>query len=399
MKNGYLSQYFNGVIAKKLSEVEANIQKSNQHEFNGISSMKKLFGTERQKFSAKFLFIDDENEPVTDSGFLTWYDARENHPTRSEYRLFFPTTRVSEIASVNDILFIALKPDNSILVIISPNNSTVTSQLLWLFGIDVADKFVIAENFDREDKKLEYASKYILEQIGIEIEESKSDYLEEMIQLFGGQFPTTKEFSLYCRSTLKDVSPFDNPDAVLVSWLNREEELFRTLEKHIIQSKLKDGFSNVDEFISYSLSVQNRRKSRAGQSLENHFEVLLKARNIMYSRTKITENKSKPDFIFPGIEYYHSPIFPTPNLTMLGAKSTCKDRWRQVLAEADKIEQKHLLTLEAAISTNQTDEMIQKKLQLVIPQSIHKTYTQNQQEWLMNIDTFMALLQDKQKFV
>ncbi|MEJ1958214.1 MAG: type II restriction endonuclease [Nitrosomonadales bacterium] len=98
---------------------------------------------------------------------------------------------------------------------------------------------------------------------------------------------------------------------------------------------------------------------------------------VRYSRTAITENKSKPDFIFPGQTEYHNPAFNPLNLTMLGVKSTCKDRWRQVLAEADRIKRKHLLTLEAAISTNQTDEMQAKDLQLVchaacmIPIRIH----------------------------
>ena len=32
METGYLNQYFSGVIVKKLSEVEANIESSNQHE-------------------------------------------------------------------------------------------------------------------------------------------------------------------------------------------------------------------------------------------------------------------------------------------------------------------------------------------------------------------------------
>ncbi len=396
MKNGYLSQYFIGVIAKQLSAVEANLDKSNQHEFNGIASMKKLLGTKRQKFDTTFMFLDDEISPVIDNGFLTWYDAREKHPTRSEYRLFFPTTNVSKLASVGDILFIALKPNNTILVIIAPNNSTIASQLIWLFGVDISESFSVSDNFDSEDKKLEYASKYILEQIGITIEEQENEYLDEMLDLFDGKFPTTKEFSSYARSTLNEISALDNPDNVLLSWLNREEELFRTLEKHIIQTKLTTGFKDVDEFISYSLSVQNRRKSRVGQSLENHFEEILKSRNIQYDRTKITENKSKPDFIFPSIDQYHDINFPTEKLTMLGAKSTCKDRWRQVLAEADRIEYKHLLTLEVAISTNQTNEMIQKNLQLVIPKPIHKTYTPIQQEWLMDVNTFISMLQEKQ---
>lgn len=43
--------------------------------------------------------------------------------------------------------------------------------------------------------------------------------------------------------------------------------------------------------------------------------------------------------------------------TMLGVKSTCKDRWRQVLSEAKRIDNKHLATLEPGISENQTAEM------------------------------------------
>ena len=77
--------------------------------------------------------------------------------------------------------------------------------------------------------------------------------------------------------------------------------------------------------------MQNRRKSRAGLSLENHIEALLKEQKIIYSHTPVTEDKSKPEFYFPEYrsvtEIKHNPEV---ELTMLGAKSTCKDRWRQV---------------------------------------------------------------------
>lgn len=134
------------------------------------------------------------------------------------------------------------------------------------------------------------------------------------------------------------------------------------MEEHLIKERLeqgffKDGEIDVDSFISFSLSVQNRRKSRAGLSLENHIEALLKSQEILYTHTPVTENKAKPDFIFPCIEAYKDEQYEENYLTMLGAKSTCKDRWRQVLSEAGRISRKHLLTLEPSISTNQTDEM------------------------------------------
>ena len=395
MRNGYLSQYFDGVVTKRLSAVEANVEKSNQHEFNGTAAMKAMFGSSRQKFPAKFLYLDDENT-ISEEGFLTWYDARENHPTRSEYRLFFPTTAVSKAATVGDVLFIGLRPDKTVLVVITPEISTVASQLAWLFGIRVDNRFTVAMGFDKEHNVLEYTSKCILEHIGIDAISQTSYYLEDMLYRFGEHFPSTRVFSEYARNTLFEVDARDNPDEVLVRWLEREEELFRTLEKHIIQKQLDKGFDDVDSFIAYSLSVQNRRKSRVGQALENHFEMILKARNIKYDRTKVTENKSKPDFIFPGIKEYHDFDFDASKLIMLGAKSTCKDRWRQVLSEANRISNKHLLTLEAAISINQTDEMKSNNLQLVVPKSIHKTYTVGQQDWLMDVDAFIKLVMEKQ---
>lgn len=182
-----------------------------------------------------------------------------------------------------------------------------------------------------------------------------------------------------------------------MAWMEREEILFRTLERHLIADRLAKGFNDdVDNFISFSLSVQNRRKSRVGLALENHLELLFKECGIRYSRTAVTENKSKPDFIFPGQVEYHDPEFNPLNLTMLGVKSTCKDRWRQVLAEADRIKRKHLLTLEAAISTNQTDEMQAKDLQLVLPRSLHDTYSNAQRNWLMDVSAFTAMVRGRQ---
>lgn len=57
---------------------------------------------------------------------------------------------------------------------------------------------------------------------------------------------------------------------------------------------------------------------------------------------------------------------------------------------------KHLLTLQAVISTHQTDEMKDKNLQLVIPEAIHKTYTTAQQRWLWNIKSLLVMLLEKQ---
>ena len=83
---------------------------------------------------------------------------------------------------------------------------------------------------------------------------------------------------------------------------------------------------------------------------------------------------------------------------MLGAKTTAKDRWRQVLEEADRIERKHLITLEGAISENQTNEMMSRKLQLVVPEEIHASYSESQQKWLFTMEDFLNEVKEKQAF-
>ena len=86
MKKGYLSEYFIGVTAKRLSAVEAHPESSNQHEFNGIKSLKKLLGLKRLTDTpTRFVWLGEENEGFSEDSFVTWYDAREHVPKRTEH--------------------------------------------------------------------------------------------------------------------------------------------------------------------------------------------------------------------------------------------------------------------------------------------------------------------------
>lgn len=400
MKRGHLSEYFTGIAAKRLTAVEVDAGRSNQHEFNGSDALKSIFGrgTERIQFPAKFLYLSDhDDEAITEDGFLTWYDARANHETRSEHRLYFPTTTVSTCAEEGDLLVIGRRPDNSVLVVVAEGGSTICSQIEWLFGLSdlLHPGFSVRAELESNQDKIAFASNAILESIGVEVAPPPETLLDEMLRRFGGTLPTTKIFSAFARSTLPEVDPVGNEDAALMAWMEREEILFRTLERHLIADRLSHGF-DVEDFLSFSLSVQNRRKSRVGYALENHLEQIFMANNLSYDRTAVTENKARPDFLFPGAKEYHDPGFPVMDLTMLGVKSTCKDRWRQVLSEANRIEEKHLLTFEAAISDNQTDEMKSKRLQLVVPSIIHQTYKPSQQPWLLKVSDFVSIVRIKE---
>ncbi len=287
------------------------------------------------------------------------------------------------------------------MIIVAPRGSTVESQLIWLFGIDTQSQKDFLAKSEVDDGKLHFAARYILDELGIDAPEPAANAFEVLIEKFGTSFPKTYEFAKIARDSLTNISANDDADAVLVAWLEREELLFRALERRIVSERLRLGFmsgkeADVDGFIAFSLSVQNRRKSRAGHSLEHHVEALLKARGLKFERQAVTEGKSRPDFLFPGHTEYHDKQFDSARLTMLGAKSTLKDRWRQVLDEADRIKQKHLLTIEPSISESQTAAMKTRNLQLIIPQSLHATYKEVQQKELMSVSQFISMIEDRQ---
>lgn len=394
-----LSQYFVGIAAKRLSTVETDPDASNQHEFNGTKQLVQLFGTEKTRISCTYLYFDDDEEKTAIAdGWLTWYDARERHARRTEYRLYFQENTAVSLAAPGDLLIIGKRPDGRMLVLVAKKGSTAERQVLWLFGIQAeGDSFAVHVVTGEGNREIGYAERTILEALGIETTaEDAAKWIDLLLEKFGGTFPKTNIFSAFARLTLPHLSVLDSPDDTLLAWINQEEMLFRILERHIVQQHLDRGFADVDHFVEFSLSVQNRRKSRVGYALENHLAALLEAYGITFSRGQVTENRSRPDFVFPGIAHYHDPTFPVERLTMLGAKSTCKDRWRQVLAEAERIAQKHLLTLEPGISQNQTDEMRAKRLQLVLPKPLHDTYLPTQRPWLMDVAVFVSYVKARQ---
>lgn len=405
MKQGYLSQYFEGVAIKRLSVVEADTTSSNQHEFNGVEGLRGMFGEPdgKERFAATFLYLtDQDDEPVVEDGFLTWYDARqkariERGVRRWEYRLYFPTNLVSQCAAAGDLLVIARRPDNTLLAIVAEKDTTIERQIMWLFGFsDLAHPgFSVKSELETEQDRIGFAARVILDQIGVEVEEEAPNYLDQMLASFGETFPRTIEFSAYARSTVRDLTSRDDPDIALVVWMEREEILFRTLEKHLLGEKLRSltqsGVEDTEPFVKLVQSALQRRKSRAGSALENHLEQIFTDHGVTYTRTAVTENRLRPDFIFPGIQHYHDAAFPDKRLTMLASKSTCKDRWRQILNEAVRILDKHLLTLEPSISEHQTNEMINERVQLVLPRELHSTYTTEQQQWLIDLAAFTQL--------
>lgn len=408
-----LEDYFEGVAAKYLSAVDARPDKSNQHEIGGLPRVgfKRYLGEPargaKTVFNARLVYISEHDEaPTVCNDILTWYGATRKDPTRSlEYRLYYKSNVVTELLNEGDFFLVAKLRDGTLLLVFAPSGGTIEAQLRVLFGLgDVGEKFNVGE---LEKQTLILPLRLLLEDIGLVFNDgSGADerWLDRLIGKFGeSAFPSTRDFSQFARLTGDEVDPASEPDIALMQWMEHEEHLFRIFEKHLVGQRLKLGFGadgdDVDAFVDFSLSVHNRRKSRVGHAFEGHLEAVFSANKLAFERGRkkwqVTENNSKPDFLFPGFANYHDASFPEDRLFVLGAKTTCKDRWRQVLAEAARIRTKHLITLEAAISQNQTDEMRHTGLQLVVPSSIQTTYSPAQQKWLLDVATFIELVRVK----
>jgi hypothetical protein len=379
-----LEDYFDGAAGKFLSTVETDPAKSNQHEFNGVAPLVELLGVPPANggsgFATSYVYLEDDKDPLVVDSTSTWYDARAAHPTRTEYRFYYPAgIEVMTRAKSGDYVVIAKTrsdPKRDLLVIVAAGGSTLAQQLEVLFGLEPADRFDVETAPSGVD--LNFTSRALLEALGYEIELSDDRFLDVLIERFRTTFPQTKVFSAFARETLSDVDPRSDPDAALLDWWEREEVLFRTFEKHVLTEQIADAGADVDEILRLAMSAFQRRKSRAGHALENHVAAVLTAWDIPFDAQPKTEGNVRPDFLVPGHGAYHDLTYDPSRLRMLAVKSTCKDRWRQILSEAARVPHKHLLTLESPISSGQTAEMVENLVKLVVPRPLHSAFLPTQ---------------------
>jgi hypothetical protein len=185
------------------------------------------------------------------------------------------------------------------------------------------------------------------------------------------------------------------PDDRLLLRRQCEYEMFRSVESLHVLPRLQEPFATVDIFVEYAHTVTNRRKSRSGRSLELQLASVFREEGLGFSSGAYTEGRRKPDFIFPSIESYWDGGWPDARLRMLGAKTTVKDRWRQILNEARRVEPKHLLTLQEGVSEEQFSEMHEEGVILVVPRGLQKHYPVSIRPKLLTLSGFIRETKEK----
>lgn len=233
-------------------------------------------------------------------------------------------------------------------------------------------------------------------------EEQMLGLFREFLEKLDVDFPPTVDLATNARKiffkafNLTHKIVLSKPDEELLNWINTEFELFKFIENDRYGKIIKTPFHTVEELIKVANTILNRRKSRAGKSLEYHLSEVFNIWDISYSAQPVTEARKRPDFIFPNIQTYFNERTGSSKLVFLGAKTTCKDRWRQIIGEADKIPHKHLFTLQQGISGNQLKEMKSYGVTLVVPKPYLTSFPKEHQKDILTLENFLKYVKEVQ---
>lgn len=203
------------------------------------------------------------------------------------------------------------------------------------------------------------------------------------------RFPSGEDLIAHAANMRPDYLRME-PDTRVVKRRDCEYEVFLSVEEVHVLPAVEQGFPTVDEFIRFANSVTNRRKARSGRSLELQAKRIFDEEKLAsYSHDAVSEDNKRPDFLFPSADAYYDGSYPSERLRMLAAKTTCKDRWRQVVDEARRIDKKHLLTLQEGVSGKQFAQMQEAGIVLVVPKPLHKKYPDELRNKLVSFESFL----------
>lgn len=208
-----------------------------------------------------------------------------------------------------------------------------------------------------------------------------------------GTFPSTAWMSSTARAIVEACRGDEvlSPDSALVANLGVEFDLFKGIEAREVLHRVQGGFICVDDFVKEANSVLQRRKARAGKSLESHIEAVLMREGVAFESQPVLDG-TRPDFVMPSRAAYDRAVTPLNDVFVVAVKTTCKDRWRQITKEGPKASTRYLITLQHGVSSPQMREMREAGIRLVVPADRHKDFAQADRHDLLSIEQFIELL-------
>lgn len=419
-----LSARYVGATGKRLALVETVADGvSNQHELNAGLPVRKLLGDARiQDAPCRYVYIDGAGGVLADEALsITYYDSRLSKPRAPEFRLTYPATSrtMTEFARAGDLcwLLVGAHSDPLVTIVVCPTGTSDARRLDALFGTELQPDALIAirkngavfgrGSIEEQPVYLDGEDLDLLALLGVEVRPSGIEHLDAAVAHFGGvEHPSSAAFAAFARSRCETVDPRDDPDNALLDWFTFTFDLYLAYEAHVLQPILDGHFANqptidVAQFFSVAKRLQNSRFSRAGGSFEAQLAAVFDARDIRYSaQSRKMPDGSKPDFLLPSREHYNSNDTAVLSLvTFVGAKTTTKERWQQLVAEAQRIGVRHMVTMDKDLNGTKVHTMKLKNVVPVLPSPLIVDQY-GDKDWkgdLMSVGAFVEMAEDRQR--
>jgi hypothetical protein len=368
-----------GIAVKRIAEVEVRPESSHQHEFNA-GALRRALGIRETFLKGKmtfFAYADNVVDPIIDECEFTLYDAREDHPTRSEYRMYYASHRLPSLTKAGDLFVLFRRSQHHLIGILAAKGSAVEAKLQSVLelGNRALERFIASTPRSSKESQAE------LFDIVVPISKNDANFRYAIDQhafvkraVAERRMPPGATMAMTAQKLADSKRHIDDPDLFLYTAMGIETQLFNEIEQSLgalqLQAILAKNTPSLTDVLSFAMSVQQARKSRRGQSLQYHFRELLRERRIPHTAQCRTEQGETPDFIIPSQTAYHDLGFPEERLRMVACKSTLRDRWRQVLNEARRIREKYLLTVDPHIPLATAESIRRAELRLFIPHQI-----------------------------
>ena len=371
------------VFMKRLAAVEIDPARSNQHEFNA-GRLRQELGLKGDpcQGAVEFLFYNaDDAEPAIVTESYTLYDARRNHPSRTEWRMYYTNRGVAAHARADDLMLlfrIDSKTHDLVALVLRRGTSLERELVRQLASREseqlIEDLFVDSAIIDANTRRI------LLKVLRRTVPEGTLKvYPFTSHALFRqavtkDEMPPTAAMADAALGVLADLEVTEHdPDDFIHLALAAETALFMTIEEKLGNMRLAELYLRTGpDFLAtmkFAMSYQQSRKSRRGRSLENHFRSLLARLRIPHGYQCTTESGKKPDFIFPSCAAYHDPAYPSHSLRVVGCKTKVRERHVQWLGEAARIPLKYALCVDEEL----TDALIARydgKLRFFLPTPI-----------------------------
>lgn len=343
------------VAVKRLSVVEVDSTRSNQHELNATLLMRELgFPAERASGPLTLVMYAGDEAPETFEGGYTFSNVREGKPRSPEYHMYYTSDALPPRARAGDLLVMFHEPGAAELRgVIAAAGTKTEEELLDGLRLDI----------DPQDMSLKFA-----EAAGTEAQaETVASALGAVPVTFGatdhplyasavasGALPGTAEMAQAGEELVASAAiDISDPDVRLETVLRAETELYFAINDRIGEERLRTLIASGASFAAIEKMFRGRSQAsmvRRGTSLMLHFASLLRAQDIPFSRECDTGKPPPADFMVPSCASYNDPAYPGDRLRLVSAKTTTRERWTEVVPEASRIDEKYLLTLDKKLT-------------------------------------------------